>query len=120
MRATNKSRNPSTPNAQRPTSNAQRNFVQLNLNPRCPARPPHAHGLFLKRHNLSNRQDAKVAKTNKIDVSACEETTTEKLGVLGVLAVKNAASAALQEKTMVLTPPSPSLSFPAGSPIMIS
>ncbi|MFZ4396879.1 MAG: hypothetical protein ACOYOU_14790 [Kiritimatiellia bacterium] len=49
------------------------------------------HGLFLNRHNLSNRQDAKVAKTNKFDVSACGETTSGKLGVLGVLAVKNAA-----------------------------
>ena len=47
-----------------------------------------SHGLFLKRHNLSNRQDAKVAKTNKFDVSACGETTSGKLGVLGVLAVK--------------------------------
>ena len=58
------------------------------------------HGLFLKLHNLSNRQDAKVAKTNKIDVFACGETTSEKLGVLGVLAVKNAAYVVIQEKTM--------------------
>ncbi len=43
------------------------------------------HGLFLKLHNLSNRQDAKVAKTNKFDVFACGETTSEKLGVLGGL-----------------------------------
>jgi hypothetical protein len=49
---------------------------------------------------LSNRQDAKVAKTNKFDVSACGETTSGKLGVLGVLAVKNAAYVVLQEKTM--------------------
>ena len=61
------------------------------------------HGLFLKRHNLSNRQDAKVAKTNKFDVFACGETTSEKLGVLGVLAVKNAAYVVLQEKTMYAT-----------------
>ena len=58
------------------------------------------HGLFLKLHNLSNRQDAKVAKTNKFDVFACGETTSGKLGVLGVLAVKNAAYVAIQEKTM--------------------
>ncbi len=58
------------------------------------------HGLFLKLHNLSNRQDAKVAKTNKFDVYACGETTSGKLGVLGVLAVKNAAYVVLQEKTM--------------------
>ena len=58
------------------------------------------HGLFLKLHNLSNRQDAKVAKTNKFDVSACGETPSGKLGVLGVLAVKNAAYVVLQEKTM--------------------
>ncbi len=60
------------------------------------------HGLFLKLRNLSNRQDAKVAKTNKFDVSACGETTSGKLGVLGVLAVKNAAYVVLQEKTMGL------------------
>ena len=59
------------------------------------------HGLFLKLHNLANRQDAKVAKTNKFDVSACEETTSGKLGGLGVLAVKNAAYVVLQEKTML-------------------
>ncbi|MFZ4394219.1 MAG: hypothetical protein ACOYOU_01175 [Kiritimatiellia bacterium] len=58
------------------------------------------HELFLKLHNLSNRQDAKVAKTNKFDVSACGATTSGKLGVLGVLAVKNAAYVVLQEKTM--------------------
>ncbi|MFZ4395218.1 MAG: hypothetical protein ACOYOU_06270, partial [Kiritimatiellia bacterium] len=46
------------------------------------------------------RQDAKVAKTNKFDVSACGETTSGKLGALGVLAVKNAAYVVLQEKTM--------------------
>ncbi len=45
---------------------------------------PPTHGLFLKLHNLSNRQDAKVAKTNKFDVFACGETTSGKLGVLGV------------------------------------
>ena len=61
---------------------------------------PNCHGLFLKRYNLSNRQDAKVAKTNKFDVSACEETKSGKLGVLGVLAVKNAAYVVFQEKTM--------------------
>ncbi len=44
-----------------------------------------AHGLHLF---LVDDQDAKVAKTNKFDVSACEETTSGKLGVLGVLAVK--------------------------------
>ena len=65
------------------------------------------HGLFLKRHNLSNRQDAKVAKTNKFDVSACGETTSGKLGVLGVLAVKNAAYVVLQEKTMAHNLPLP-------------
>ncbi|MFZ4397015.1 MAG: hypothetical protein ACOYOU_15480 [Kiritimatiellia bacterium] len=58
------------------------------------------HGLFLKLHNLSNRQDAKVAKANKFDVFACEETTSGKPGVLGVLAVNNAAYVVLQEKTM--------------------
>ncbi len=63
--------------------------------------PCQTHGLFLKLHNLANRQDAKVAKTNKFDVSACGETTSGKLGVLGVLAVKNAAYVVLQEKTMV-------------------
>jgi hypothetical protein len=44
-----------------------------------------SHGLFLKLHNLSNRQDAKVAKTNNFDVFACGETTSGKLGVLGDL-----------------------------------
>jgi hypothetical protein len=44
--------------------------------------PDESHGLFLERHNLSNRQDAKVAKTNNFDVSACGETTSGKLGVL--------------------------------------
>jgi len=68
-----------------------------------PYRGPY-HGLFLKLHNLSNRQDAKVAKTNKFDVSACGETTSGKLGVLGVLAVKNAAYVVLQEKTMGTVP----------------
>ncbi|MEI6210988.1 MAG: hypothetical protein WCR06_05115, partial [bacterium] len=48
-----------------------------------------------------NRQDAKVAKTNKFDVSACGAPTSGKLGVLGVLAaVKNVAYVVLQEKTM--------------------
>ncbi|MEI6211151.1 MAG: hypothetical protein WCR06_05950, partial [bacterium] len=41
--------------------------------------------------SAGSRQAAKVAKTNKFDVFACGETTSEKLGVLGVLAVKNAA-----------------------------
>ena len=59
------------------------------------------HGLFLKRNNLSNRQDAKVAKASKIAISACVETTFGKLGVLGVLAVKNAAHVRFQEKTML-------------------
>jgi len=40
---------------------------------------------------VANRQDAKVAKTNKFDVFACGETTSGKLGVLGGLAVKDAA-----------------------------
>ena len=61
---------------------------------------PLPHGLFLKLHNLSNRQDAKVAKTNKFHVFAYGETTSGKLGVLGVLAVKNAVYVVLQEKTM--------------------
>jgi len=51
--------------------------------------------------SAGSRQVAKVAKTNKFDVFACGETTSEKLGVLGVLAVKNAAYVVLQEKTMV-------------------
>ncbi|MFZ4397462.1 MAG: hypothetical protein ACOYOU_17760, partial [Kiritimatiellia bacterium] len=37
--------------------------------------------------SVGSRQVAKVAKTNKFDVSACGETTSGKLGVLGVLAV---------------------------------
>ncbi|MFZ4396852.1 MAG: hypothetical protein ACOYOU_14650 [Kiritimatiellia bacterium] len=55
---------------------------------------------FPEASQLSNRQDTKVAKTNKFDVFACGETTSGKLGVLGVLAVKNAAYVVLQEKTM--------------------
>ena len=62
----------------------------------------HLHGLFLKRTNLSNRQDAKVAKANKIDVFDCGETMSGKLGVLGVLAVKNKAQVEFQAQTMVL------------------
>jgi hypothetical protein len=62
---------------------------------------PATHGLFLKLNNLTNRQDAKAAKTNKFDVFACGETTSGNIGVLGVLAVKNAAYVVLQEKTMV-------------------
>ena len=58
------------------------------------------HGLFLKRTNLSNRQDAKVAKANKIDVFDCGETMSGKLGVLGVLAVKNKVQVEFQAKTM--------------------
>ena len=58
------------------------------------------HGLFLKRTNLSNRQDAKVAKANKIVVSAGVETTSANLGALGVLAVNNEPHEELQEKTM--------------------
>ena len=56
------------------------------------------HDLFLKRTNLSYRQGAKVAKANKIDVSACGQPAPGKLGVLGVLAVKKGANVALQEK----------------------
>ena len=41
------------------------------------------HGLILKRTNLSYRQDAEVAKANKIDVSTGMETTSGNLGVLG-------------------------------------
>jgi len=66
---------------------------------RGPKTKPRHHGLFPKRTNLSYRQDAKVAKANKINVSACGETTSGKLGVLGVLAVNNRAHVAFQAKT---------------------
>ncbi len=79
-----------------------------STDPGCALSP---HGLFLKLHNLSNRQDAKVAKTNKIDVFACGDPTSGKLGVLGVLAVKNAAYVKLQEKTMASGPAGPLLGF---------
>ncbi|MFZ4396869.1 MAG: hypothetical protein ACOYOU_14740 [Kiritimatiellia bacterium] len=82
------------------------------LTPDDQAEPP-AWGLFLKRGNLSNRQDAKVAKANTIHVSVAEETMSEKLGVLGVLAVKTAAHVKLQEKTM--EPPATCKTFPSTS-----
>jgi hypothetical protein len=61
---------------------------------------PCTHGLFLKRTNLSYRQDAKAAKANKIHIFACGKTASGKLGVLGVLAVKYGAHVEFQAKTM--------------------
>ena len=53
------------------------------------------HGLFLKRANLFYRQDAEVAKANKIDVSVCGKTMSGKLGG------RNGAHVEFQAKTMI-------------------
>ena len=78
-----------------------RTVVGLTLPPTALA----PHGLFPKRTNLSYRQDAKVAKANEIDGSACGETTSGTLGVLGVSAVRNRAHVEFQAKTMTRIPP---------------